>query len=118
MSVHWLLDYRGRKVFTCRVMHSAQLQLSSAEVIDYSGNVVSSAHLIRGDVLPIIGQVRNPEKCCTMDQTVGERAILIRGSKDWGICIEKWEGCVKGVPGKPGVPPVPGVPGKPDEPGT
>ena len=88
-------------------MHSAQLLFSSVEVIDHAGSVVSTAHLIRGDVIPTREQVDNPEKCCTMNEIAEERAILIRGSHDWGICVGKWKGFVKGVTG------VPGTKGKP-----
>ena len=93
-------------------MHSALPQFSSVEVIHNVGRVVSTAHLIRGDVLPTTEQVINPEKCCTMNEMAGERAIVIRGSQDWGICVGKWEGFVKGVPG------VAGVDGTPDKPGV
>ena len=120
-SVHW---YIGKhEAFTCRIMHSAQLQLSSVEVIDHAGRVVSTAHLIRGDVLPARKQVNNPERCFTMDEMAGERAIFLRGSQDWGICVGKWEGFVKGVPRVPGVkgtpdkPGVQGTPGKKSQPG-
>ena len=111
LSVHRLVDYGKREAFTCRVIHSAQLLFSSAEVIDHSGHVISTAHLIRGDVIPTKNQVTNPEKCCTLNEMAGERAILIRGSQDWGICVGKWEGFVKGVPGVPGVKGTPGNPG-------
>jgi len=93
-------------------MHSALLLFSSVEVIDHAGRVVSTAHLIREDVIPTREQVKNTEKCCTMNEMAGERAVLIRGSQDWGICVGKWEGFVKGVPG------VPGKEGTPDNPGV
>ena len=111
MLVHRLFDHRQQEVFTCRIMHSARLLFSSVEVINSAGSVVSTAHLIRGNVLPTKEQLKWPQKCCTVDEMAGERAILIRGSKDWGICIGKWDGVVKGVAG------VAGVPGKPGEPG-
>ena len=123
LSVDGLLDYGNREVFTYRVIHSAQLLLSSVEVINNAGRVLSTAHLIRGDILPTRFQVNKPEKCCTMDEMAGERAILIRGSQDWGICVGKWEGFVKGVPGVPGVkgtsgnPGVRGIPGIKGQPG-
>ena len=124
LSVHRLFDYHGkREAFTCRVIHSAPLQFSSVEVIDHAERVVSTAHVIRGDVIPTRNQVTNPEKCCTLNEMAGERAILIRGSQDWGICVGKWEGLVKGVPGVPGVkgtpdkPGVKGTPGKKSQPG-
>ena len=61
--------------------------------------------------------MNNEEKCCTLNEMAGERAILIRGSKDWGICVGKWEGFVKGVPGVPGVKGTPGNPGVRGTPG-
>ena len=87
MSDHLLFDSRGRPAFVCRVIHSAVLQLSCVQVIN---KVVGLAYLIRQNVLPKRGQVRKPKKCCTLDLQEGERAMLIRGSKDWGICIGKW----------------------------
>ena len=42
--------------------------------------------------------------------------MLIRGSKDWGICIGKWQGVVKGVPGVPGVSGTKGTPGTSETP--
>ena len=112
LSVNGLLDHYKREVFSYRVMHSAQLLFSSVEVINRAGDVMSTAHLIRDDILPTGFQLNKPEKCCTMDEMKGERAFLIRGSEDWGICVGKWEGCVKGVPG------VPGVKGTPNNPGV
>ena len=99
-----------RKAFTYRVMHSVALQLSSVEVINNDGNVVSTAHLIQNHVLPRQLQVRNKEATCTLNE--GERAFLVRGSKDWGICIGKWEGYVRGVPGTRGTHGIPGSPGQ------
>ena len=116
-----------RPAVVCRVIHSAVLQLSCVQVIN---KVVGLAYLIRQNVLPKRGQVRKPDKCCTLDLQEGERAMLIRGSKDWGICIGKWQGVVKGVPGVPGVsgtkgtpgtsetPAIKGVPGIKGKPGT
>ena len=97
-------------------MHSVALQLSSVEVVNNDGNVVSTAHLIQNQVLPRQNQVNNKETNCTLNE--GERAFLIRGSKDWGICIGKWKGYVKGIlsvapngPGKRGTRGIPGNPG-------
>ena len=116
MSDHLLFDSRGRPAFGCRVIHSAVLQLSCVQVINKAKRVVSVAYLIRENVLPKRGQVKRPDKCCTLDVQEGERAILIRGSKDWGICIGKWQGVVKGVPGVPGVSGTKGTPGTSETP--
>ena len=130
MSDHLLFDSRGRPAFGCRVIHSAVLQLSCVQVINKAQRVVGVAYLIRENVLPKRGQVKKPDKCCTLDVQEGERAMLIRGSKDWGICIGKWQGVVKGVPGVPGVsgtkgtpgtcetPAIKGIPGIKGKPGT
>ncbi|KAK2573056.1 hypothetical protein P5673_002087 [Acropora cervicornis] len=103
VAIHRLVDYRHREGFTCRVMHSTLLQLSSVEIINNTGIVVSTAHVVSGDAIPQIQQVSDPNKCCTLKPEEGERAVLIRGKKDWGICIGKWHGFVKGVPGVAGV---------------
>jgi len=110
-SVNRLFGHGQREVFTYRIMHSAQLLFSSVEVINHAGRIVSTAHVIRGDILPMREQVYNAEKCCTIDEKAGERAILIRGSQDWGICVGKWKGLVQGVPGVPGTPGIKGQPG-------
>ena len=99
----------NREAFTYRVMHSVALQLSSVEVINNDGNVVSTAHLIQSHTLPRQLQVSNKEANCTLNE--GERAFLVRGSKDWGICIGKWDGYVRGVPGTRETRGIPGNPG-------
>ena len=60
------------------------------EVMNHIDEVVSTAHLLRGNVLPTKEQVDKPQFCCNLDEAGGERAMLIRGCKDWGICIGKW----------------------------
>lgn len=104
-----LFDRHEREAFTYCVMHSVALQLSSVEVINSDGNVVSTAHLIQSHTLPSQLQVSNKEANCTLNE--GERAFLVRGSKDWGICIGKWEGYVRGVPGTRKTRGIPGNPG-------
>ena len=95
-------------------MHSTLLQLSSVEVIfNNAGMVVSTAHVVSGDAIPLIQQVSKPNKRCTPKKEKGERAVLIREKKDWGIFIGKWHGLVKGVPGVPGVKGIPGGKGQP-----
>ena len=116
MSDHLLFDSRGRPAFVCRVIHSAVLQLSCVQVINKAQRVVGLAYLIRQNVLPKRGQVRKPDKCCTLDLQEGERAMLIRGSKDWGICIGKRQGVVEGVPGVPDVSGTKGTPGTSETP--
>ena len=129
-SVHQIVDFRGREALSCRVTHSATAMVSSVEILDLYGVIVGSAHMIGSDVLPREDQVKNKEACCTLDPTqAGERALLIRGQKDWAVCVGKWVGMVKGVSGVRGVKgvagskgqkPVRGVkgtPGKPGQPG-
>ena len=45
-SMGQVFDSHNREAFTYRVMHSVALQLSSVEVVNNDGNVVSTAHLI------------------------------------------------------------------------
>lgn len=61
MSLHRLMDYFEREAFICRVMHSAELLFSSVEVMNQVGDVVSTAHLLRGNVLPAKKQVGEPQ---------------------------------------------------------
>ena len=112
VAIHRLVDYRHREAFTCRVMHSALLQLSSVEIINNTGIVVSTAHVVSGDDTPLIQQVSKPNKRCAPKKEKGERALLIREKNDWGIFIGKWHGLVKGVPGVPGVKGIPGGKGQ------
>ena len=79
-STGQVFDSQNREAFTYRVMHSVTLQLSSVVVVNNDGNVVSTAHLIQNQVLPRQNQVSNKETNCTLNE--GERAFLIRGSKD------------------------------------
>ena len=57
VAIHRLVDYRHREAFTCRVMHSTLLQLSSVEIINNTGIFVSTAHVVSGDDTPLIQQV-------------------------------------------------------------
>ena len=42
-------------------------------------------------------QVNKFPFCCTMDESGGGKAMLIRGCKDWGLWIGKWDEVVEGV---------------------
>ena len=115
MSVQRIFDYRNQEAFTYRVMHSAALLLSSVEILDLDGKVAASTHLLGNDMLPSKVQVNTEELCCTLED--GERAMLIRGQRDWGICVGKWEGFVQGVPGEPQEEGIQGDPKTPGQPG-
>lgn len=63
--------------------------MACVEVINNAGDVVSTAHLLQGNTLPSREQVSDRKGCCTLDGN--ERAMLIRGNKDWGVCIGTWK---------------------------
>ena len=89
-----VFDFHDRLAFSCRVMHQWGMGRGnlpmSVVVINNAGDIVSTAHLLQRSTLPSWKQVMNDRKgCCTLEDN--ERAMLIRGSKDWGICIGRWE---------------------------
>ena len=90
-ATHILLDCRGKEAFRCQVVHSTTAALSAVEIISLQGIVVASAHTISPNILPQKGSIKDHKRCAYINQTEGERAMLIRGPKDWGICIGKWQ---------------------------
>lgn len=90
-ATHTLLDCRGREAFKCRVVHSTTATLSAVEVINMEGIVVASAHLIKANTLPDKVSVEGHKRCVYLSHTDGERSMLIRSRKDWGVCIGKWQ---------------------------
>ena len=88
-----VFDCHDRLAFSCRVMHQWGMGRGyhpmSVVVINNAGHVVSTAHLVQRSTLPSWKQVNDQNGCCTLEDN--ERAMLIRGSKDWGICIARWE---------------------------
>ena len=53
--------------------------------------------LICPSFLPTKERVSKFPFCCTLNESGGERAMLIRGCKNWGLCIGKWDGVFDGV---------------------
>ena len=90
-ATHTLLDLRGREVFRCRVVHSIAATLSAVEIISLHGIVVASAHTINPNILPERGSIEDDKRCVYLNHMDGERAMLIRSRKDWGVCIGKWQ---------------------------
>ena len=90
-ATHTLFDCRGREAFRCRVVHSTAGLLSTVEIISLHGIVVASAHTINPKILPDKGSIEDQKRCVYLNPMEGERAMLIRSRKDWGICIGKWQ---------------------------
>ena len=90
-ATHTLLDCRGRVSFKCRVLHSTAAALSAVEIISVYGVVVASSHTINPNILPDKGSIDDRDRCVYLSQMEGERAMLIRGRKDWGVCVGKWQ---------------------------
>ena len=93
MALQEVFDSHDRLAFSCRVMHWGIRRgfhpMACVEVINNAGDVVSTAHLLQGNTLPSTEQVSDRKGCCTLEDN--ERAMLIRGSRDWGICIGTWK---------------------------
>ena len=90
-STHTLLDCRGRETFKCRVVHSVEGLLSAVEIISVHGVVVASAHTMDLNTLPDKAAIADHARCAYINRVEGERAMLIKSRKDWGICIGKWQ---------------------------
>lgn len=88
---HTLLDCRGREAFKCRVIHSTEGLLSAVEIISLHGLLVASAHTVSPNILPEQSSIEDDNRCVSFSHMEGERAMLIRSRKDWGICIGKWQ---------------------------
>ena len=86
---HTLHDYRGKEAFKCLVVHSTAGLLSAVEIINLQGVVVASSHTINPNILPDQGSIADHRRY--VYHAEGERAMLIRSRKDWGICIGKWQ---------------------------
>ena len=90
-ATHTLLDCRGREAFKCRVVHSIESLLSAVEIISVHGVVVASAHTMDLNALPEKAAIEDYTRCAYLNRVEGERAMVIKGQKDWGICIGKWQ---------------------------
>ena len=94
-STHRLLDSRsGNESFQCRVVHSNQGNnpLSAVEIVDLNGEAVASAHALSPTALPHICAIESKKTCVFLDDACkGERAMLVRGQRDYGVCIGKWK---------------------------
>ena len=90
-ATHTLFDVRKREAFKCRVVHSTAAVLSAVEIFSLHNVAVATTYSIKSAILPEKGSIEDEERCATLNQMEGERAMLIRGQKDWGICIGKWK---------------------------
>jgi len=86
-SSHPVLDRKGNRVFTCRVVHSSDASLSAVEIINTRDHVVASAHTLSPNTFPERIAVEDQRKNIFLNKDEGERAMLIRGNKDWAVCI-------------------------------
>ena len=87
-----IIDWREKEAFNYRIVHSSYGLISAVEVLNREQQVVASAHTINQSLLPQAEAVQDANKCIVLNQTEGERAMLIRGeNKDWGVCIGKWQ---------------------------
>lgn len=74
-------------MFTCRVVHSSDASLSAVEIINTRDHVVASAHTLSPNTFPERIAVEDQRKNIFLNKDEGERAMLIRGNKDWAVCI-------------------------------
>ena len=62
------------------------------EILDPYENVVATAHLLSPTALPHVDAIEDRKTCAFLDDAwEGERAMLVRGQKDYGVCIGKWK---------------------------
>lgn len=90
-----VLDWRQEEAFKYRIVHSSVGLISAVEIINLYQQVVASAHTINSNSLPEIENVKDVRNCIVLNQAEGERAMLIRGRKDWGVCVGKWQQQIK-----------------------
>ena len=91
---HGFIDSRrGNELFSCRVVHSNQGSnpLSAVEIVDPDGNTVATAHLLSPTARPHAEAIEDQKTCVFLNDARGlsERAILVRGRKDYGVCTGK-----------------------------
>ncbi|KAL9978859.1 hypothetical protein ACROYT_G016439 [Oculina patagonica] len=88
-STNNILDWRGNQVFKCRVVHASNAALSAVEIIGNYDQVVASAHTISANMFPKQSTVEDQRNNIFLNRDEGERAMLVRGHKDWAVCIGK-----------------------------
>ena len=87
-----VFNWRQDQRFSCRVVHSSTALLSAVEIIDvFSNQVMATAHTISPSTLPGREDVEDCRNSIPFNQADGERAMLIRGNKDWAVCTGKWQ---------------------------
>lgn len=86
-----VLDWREREAFRCRIVHSSVGLISAVEIFNLYDQLVASAHTISPSTFPDRDAVQDAKNSIFLNQVEGERAMLIRGKKDWAVCIGKWQ---------------------------
>lgn len=86
-----VLDWREREAFRYRIVHSSVGVISAVEIFSLYDQFVASAHTIHPGSLPERDALQDAKKSIVLNQVEGERAMLIRGKKDWAVCIGKWQ---------------------------
>ena len=86
-----VFDWREREAFRYRIVHSSVGVISAVEIFNLYDQFVASAHTINPSTLPERNVVQDAKKSIVLNQGEGERAMLIRGKKDWAVCIGKWQ---------------------------
>lgn len=84
-----ILNYRGEKAFTCRIVRSvASTEVFYAvEILDNKGNVAATSHLLPSNALPYKTDLASSRGCAYFSNDKTENAMLIRGKDDWGLCL-------------------------------
>ena len=99
-SAHPVL-WRGYRVFSYRVVHSSEALLSALEITNLYDQVVATSHTISPSTFPERRAVVDQQKNIVLNENEGERAMLIRGNKDWTVCIGKLKKTSdRGIPGR------------------
>ncbi|KAL9978364.1 hypothetical protein ACROYT_G015865 [Oculina patagonica] len=89
-----VLDGKKRKAFEYHVVRCSAVKVLSSDNV-----ILASANTVNPSILPEKESFDGEERCVALSLTEGERAMLIRGRKDWGICIGKWKKNMGGLAG-------------------
>ena len=95
VAMQSVLYWREEEAFKYRIVHASVGLISAVEIRNLHQQVVASAHTINSNSLPEIEFVEDVSNCIVLNQAEGERAMLIRGRKDWGVCVGKWQQQIK-----------------------
>ena len=91
-------DNRKISLYKAEILHIISIQWSSVKILSDNNRLVSSAHLIGSNQLPMLDQISSQSKMITLN-TKFEKAMLVRNiNGDFAILKGKWIGFNRGKP--------------------